>query len=208
MTRYFTRPSLSPQISGMGIVSAKPARYTGCGNPSGATSAADPRGSARSHQHRPFRHHARLLLGIAPARVAFDAPAASGQRVVSLGPLHGIRGSRMEQREQPVSRPSSAVAVEPRSAPSVISGISARPQPWDRLPPNPESRQQPEGGGQRLGPLFLRSAVRELRRAPQSAARSELDAGRRMRRNRFTFAIDSRARSYRDAERTGQPAAS
>src|SRR5260370_27743689 len=61
---------------GIGIATAKPARYTGWGNPSGATSAAEPRGSLGANRTEPsatmfcnfFRSPERAGLSTRPPR--------------------------------------------------------------------------------------------------------------------------------------------
>ena len=101
----------------------------------------------------------------------------------------------MEQREQPVSwRFSRVWAVNFDHAFGDLGHFRASPA-LRAFPAESGIGEQSEGGSERLGPLIARGIVTELSNAPQSAARRELDAGRRMRRNRRAFAIDSRTRS-------------
>ncbi len=139
VTRYFMTAALPAESESP---ARNPARYTGCGKSSGATSVAAPRGSTEATMHRAFRHHARGLLVIAPAdrfRRARRAWSANSFRAANRRNRRA-RDETETASTRPVSPRCSASRREADLADALeISGISRDPSRCERSPPNPES---------------------------------------------------------------------
>src|SRR5690242_12124624 len=78
--------------------------------------------------------------------------------------------------------------------PSLISGISARPQPWERLPPNPESASSRNaavsGAVHRACAALLSKCTAHHNRLPEVNSRHAVECGETDSPSRSTAALD------------------